>query len=64
MEVSLGVASTAEMPVLVQSRMADVALGPGFDRTPGVESVAMMRCQLVITASPNIGPALSSERLA
>ena len=34
-EVSLGVASTAEMPVLVQSRMADVALGPGFDRVSG-----------------------------
>ncbi len=63
-EVSLGVASTAEMPVLVQSRMADVALGPGFDRTAGVESVAMMRCHLVVMASPDAGPAISSERLA
>jgi DNA-binding transcriptional LysR family regulator len=63
-EVSLGVASTAEMPVLLQSRMADIALGPGFDRTAGVESTAIMRCQLVVVASPDLGPALTSERLA
>jgi DNA-binding transcriptional LysR family regulator len=63
-EVSLGVASTAEMPVLVQSRMADVALGPPIERTPGIDSVAMMRCHLIVVAAPSVGPSLSSERLA
>ena len=63
-EVSLGVASTAEMPVLVQSRMADVALGPPIERTPGIVSEAMMRCHLLVVAAPSMGPAISSERLA
>ncbi|HEY1279338.1 MAG TPA: LysR family transcriptional regulator [Acidimicrobiales bacterium] len=63
-ETSLGVATTAEMPVLLQSRLADVALGPPLDPAGGVESTAVMRCHLVVVAAPSLGPAISSERLA
>src|SRR5215207_9361138 len=63
-EATLGVASTAEMAVLVLSRMADVALGPLLDRPSGLDSVAIMRCQLVVVASPKLGAGISSERLA
>jgi DNA-binding transcriptional LysR family regulator len=63
-ETSLGVATTAEMPVLLQSRLADVALGPPIETIGGVESVAVMRCHLVVVAAPSLGPAMSSERLA
>lgn len=63
-EVSLGVASRAEMAVLVQSRLADVAIGPALDRVSGIDSVAMMRCHLLVVVSPELGPGISSERLA
>jgi DNA-binding transcriptional LysR family regulator len=63
-ETSRGVATTAEMPVLLQSRLADVALGPPLDPSGGVESTAVMRCHVVVVASPSLGPAISSERLA
>ncbi len=63
-ETSLGVATTAEMPVLLQSRLADVALGPPLDPSGGLASTAVMRCQLVVVAAPSLGPALSGERLA
>jgi DNA-binding transcriptional LysR family regulator len=63
-ETSLGVATTAEMPVLLQSRLADVALGPPLDPTGGLASTPVMRCQLIVVAAPSLGPALTSERLA
>jgi DNA-binding transcriptional LysR family regulator len=62
-ETSLGVATTAEMPVLLQSRLADAALGPPLEAS-GVESVAVIRCHLVVVVAPSMGPAVSSERLA
>jgi DNA-binding transcriptional LysR family regulator len=63
-ETSLGVATTAEMPVLLQSRLADVALGPPLDSSGGLDSTAVMRCHLVVVAAPSLGPVMSSERLA
>lgn len=50
-ETSSGVATTAEMPVLVANRLADVALGPapsGGDSAPGLVSDPIFRCQLVV----------------
>jgi DNA-binding transcriptional LysR family regulator len=63
-ETSLGVATTAEMPVLLQSRLADVALGPPLEASGGIESNPVMRCHVVVVAAPSLGPTISSERLA
>jgi DNA-binding transcriptional LysR family regulator len=52
------------MPVLLQSRLADVALGPPLDPATGIDSVAVMRCHFVVVAAPTLGPVFSSERLA
>jgi DNA-binding transcriptional LysR family regulator len=53
-EVTAGVAATAEMAVLVSQRLADVALGPnlGTDRALGLVSEPIFRARLVVLASP------------
>ncbi|GHF61566.1 DNA-binding transcriptional LysR family regulator [Amycolatopsis bartoniae] len=49
-DASAGLARTAEMPVLVGSRLADAALGPRLDG--GLASVPVFRCALVAVAAP------------
>jgi DNA-binding transcriptional LysR family regulator len=53
-EASVGVAAAAEMAVLLEERLADVAIGPSLasERTPGVESIAVFKTHLVVVASP------------
>lgn len=53
-EVTSGVSATAEMAVLVSQRLADVALGPylGADRSLGLVSEPIVRCRMVVLASP------------
>lgn len=53
-EVSAGVATTAEMAALVSQRLADLALGPRLDgdRSLGLVSDPIFRCQLVVLTSP------------
>ena len=63
-ETVLGVATTAEIPVLLQSRLTDIALGPSLAAEPGIESVAMMRCHLVVVAAPTLAGRVVGERLA
>ena len=58
-DATVGVATRAEMAALLTERMADVALGPlltGED-APGVESRAVMRCEMVVVAAPDHRPA-------
>ncbi|HEX5495035.1 MAG TPA: LysR family transcriptional regulator [Mycobacteriales bacterium] len=51
-EASCGVASGAEMPVLVTNRMADLALGPNLtDANAGLVSEPIFRCKLIAVAS-------------
>lgn len=52
-ETTVGVASQGEMAVLLQERLADVALGPAVSGD-GVESTPVMRCQQVVVASPGV----------
>lgn len=56
-EVSVGVATRDEMPVLLHERLADIALGPplGGD-LPGLDSTPIMRCQQVLVAAPGWRP--------
>jgi LysR family transcriptional regulator, low CO2-responsive transcriptional regulator len=51
-EVSLGIASTAEMAALLVERLADVAIGPRLAgaAAPGVVSEPLMRYRLVVAA--------------
>lgn len=51
-EVSSGVSATAEMAVLVSQRLADVALGPYLGTCPGLLSEPIVRCRMVVLASP------------
>lgn len=55
-DVSTGVASTAELEVLVANRLADVALGPALDADPGLRlcTEAVLRTQLVAVAAPDL----------
>ncbi|MDN5859264.1 MAG: LysR family transcriptional regulator [Pseudonocardia sp.] len=52
-ELSAGVATTAEMGVLVAQRLADVALGPNLsgDRSLGLVSEPVFRCRLAVLAA-------------
>jgi DNA-binding transcriptional LysR family regulator len=50
LEVSSGVAASAEMPVLVASRLADLALGP-LAAGSELDSRPVFRCQLVFVAA-------------
>ncbi len=71
---TVGVVSTAQMPELVRERLADVGVSfsvppPG---TPALDSVAVMRCEVVAVASPSmahaqrkswlVGPCYGDER--
>jgi len=51
MEVTLGVASSEEIPALLQERLADVALGPQV-READLESVPLFRYRLLLAAAP------------
>ncbi|MFD2353094.1 LysR family transcriptional regulator [Nonomuraea ferruginea] len=52
MDASTGVAATAEMPLLLTSRLADVAVGPQLTG-PGLVSRPVLRCRLVAVAAPH-----------
>jgi len=54
-EVSLGVATSAEMAAVLQERLADVALGPALAPGPGagLESLPLLRYRLVFVAAPS-----------
>lgn len=53
-DASAGLAHTAEMPILVANRLADVALGPQLAGDAGQEldSVPIFQCSLVVVGSP------------
>jgi molybdate transport repressor ModE-like protein len=53
-DASAGLAHTAEMPVLVANRLADVSLGPQLTGDPGQEldSVPIFQGSLVVVGSP------------
>jgi LysR family transcriptional regulator, low CO2-responsive transcriptional regulator len=57
-ETSSGVASAAEMRVLLPNRLADVALGPdlGTDPALGLTSEPVLRYRLVVVAAPRFRP--------
>src|SRR5207249_8430115 len=53
-EVTVGVATAAEMQAFLQERLADVALGPKLtgDGSVQLESQPVMRCSLQLLTSP------------
>ncbi len=53
-EASFGVAGTAQMPVLLGSRLADLALGPDLSGDPGLGLVSepVLRYRMVVVGSP------------
>jgi DNA-binding transcriptional LysR family regulator len=55
MEVSIGVASTSQIPALLHERLADVALGPRLSAqaASGLESVPLFRYRLALVAAPS-----------
>ncbi|HEX9032840.1 MAG TPA: LysR family transcriptional regulator [Streptosporangiaceae bacterium] len=57
-EVSMGVAATREMPVLVANRLADLAIGPSVasDPTLPVVSEPIFKYRLVVVAAGHSGP--------
>lgn len=56
-EASAGVAASAEMPVLVANRLADMALGPCLaDPDAGLVSEPIFRYQLVVVTAGHSGP--------
>ncbi len=57
-EASVGVASRAEMAVLLSSHLADVAIGPeiaGADAN-GIESRPIMRCRMIVVTGDEMPP--------
>lgn len=62
-DVSIGVATAAEMAALLSARLADVALGPRLagEEAPGIESRPVMRCQQVVVAHPRVPGAITAE---
>jgi DNA-binding transcriptional LysR family regulator len=50
-EPSSGVAATAEMPVLVGNRLADLALGPALDSVPELAGEPVFRARMVVVVS-------------
>ncbi|MEO6821439.1 MAG: LysR family transcriptional regulator [Candidatus Nanopelagicales bacterium] len=60
LQTSINVAASNQMPVLLQDRLADVALGP---RLSGVDSVPLARHKLVVVAGPH-HPLRSAVRIA
>lgn len=63
-DASAGLASTAEMPVLVSNRLADLALGPHItgEADQPVDSVPVFQGALVVVGSPRSGRAGSPAR--
>src|SRR5262245_18530643 len=63
-ETSFGVATAAEMRVLLQNRLADVALGPdlGHDASLGLSGEPVLRYRMVVVGSPHKRPAGSPSR--
>lgn len=63
-EVSAGVSSPTEMGPLVSQRLADVALGPQLDedRSLGLVSDPIFRCQLVVLAALDVRMAGSPDQ--
>jgi DNA-binding transcriptional LysR family regulator len=57
-EVSAGVATTAEMAALVSQRLADLAIGPRIAADPGLALVSepIVRGTLVVLGSPDLAP--------
>lgn len=56
-EASYGVASGAEMSVLLTNRLADLALGPDLtDATSGLVSEPVFRCQLIAVGPARLRP--------
>ncbi len=55
-ELTTGVAGTAEMGALVAQRLVDLALGPDLSAVPGVASERVFRCRLVVLAAPGPAP--------
>jgi DNA-binding transcriptional LysR family regulator len=55
-ELTTGVAGTAEMGVLVAQRLVDVAIGPHLGTGSGLVSARIFRCQLVVLAAPGAPP--------
>jgi DNA-binding transcriptional LysR family regulator len=55
-ETSSGVATTAEMRVLLPNRMADVALGPYLGGDTNLVSEPVLRYQLVVVAGASFRP--------
>lgn len=53
LEISTGVTASAEMPVLVANRLADVAFGPSLAAGPvgGLVTEPIFRCKLVLVAA-------------
>ncbi len=49
-EVSSGVAASGEMAVLVAHRLADMALGPGIPRDPGIVTEPVFRYKIIVVA--------------
>jgi len=64
MEVSIGVASTDQMPALLHERLADVALGPRLsgEAASGLESIPLFRYRLALVVEPT-HPLASIQRL-
>ena len=62
LECTVGVATRAEMPVLLAERLADVAIGPALsgEEAAGIETRPVMRCQAVVvgaaSSSRPVGP--------
>jgi DNA-binding transcriptional LysR family regulator len=63
-ETSFGVATAAEMRVLLPDRLADVALGPdlGGDPSLGLVSEPVLRYRMVVVGAPRLRPAGSPSR--
>ncbi len=55
MEVSIGVASTGQMPALLHERLADVALGPRLsgEAANGLECIPLFRYRLALVSAPS-----------
>ena len=55
-ETSAGVAATAEMPVLVGNRLADLAVGPRLDAAGDLVSEPVFRARLVVVVAGTARP--------
>jgi len=56
-DISSGVATGTEMPVLVSNRLVDVAIGPPLDHDQALDCQPVFRAQLVVVAGRDHTPA-------